>query len=474
MIFGSHAAILAAIFLAFAMASPKVALADQFADSPTQPSNTRPHLVIYIADELPILSDKLHSLPQLSQVEQAGLTFSDVYAGAPDPSCSRQFLYRGEFPAVVQVDSKVDQATAEAEAEVNALQADDKHLQRTLTAHLKSLGYRLLLVGSQPAIVGNHFPLEQIATWEQWSQSSSSASGTESATAFNLQAKLQELTAHDQRPICLIIHDRGEHAASAESNASSQMHASESNVAQRIGIAFDAREQVLGAEETLFVVTATRGVSVGDEPHTLADSRLRVPLIMVWPKLIQAGVQTDALVSAVDLLPTIVELAGGTPPSQIDGCSFAGIVRGEEYEHRDLVFAVASKKETPTGDVAAESVPCKCVTPAVEGDATNTEEIPWEVCCVRDRRFKLVRYWSKSSDNTEVIREEFYDLVSDPSEANNLLGQPAFDGRQHEYRNQLSVWLQRHGIRATIGLPGRLGGNSRMGRPHRPSLPFAR
>ncbi len=42
---------------------------------------------------------------------------------------------------------------------------------------------------------------------------------------------------------------------------------------------------------------------------TLYDSGIKTPLIAKWPGAIKSGVATNSLVSAVDIAPTIIELA---------------------------------------------------------------------------------------------------------------------------------------------------------------------
>ena len=49
--------------------------------------------------------------------------------------------------------------------------------------------------------------------------------------------------------------------------------------------------------------------------------------------------KTDAMVSWIDLLPSLIDLAGGKAPAGIDGRSFAGVLRGNTGQHRDRIFA---------------------------------------------------------------------------------------------------------------------------------------
>lgn len=44
------------------------------------------------------------------------------------------------------------------------------------------------------------------------------------------------------------------------------------------------------------------------------------------------------MVSLVDLLPTSMEVAGATPPKEMDGRSFLKVLSGEATEHREAVY----------------------------------------------------------------------------------------------------------------------------------------
>ena len=57
----------------------------------------------------------------------------------------------------------------------------------------------------------------------------------------------------------------------------------------------------------------------------------RVPCLMRWPGHIPAGRTVDKIVSSIDILPTLAELADAPlPPQPIDGLSLAPILAGDE------------------------------------------------------------------------------------------------------------------------------------------------
>jgi N-sulfoglucosamine sulfohydrolase len=64
-------------------------------------------------------------------------------------------------------------------------------------------------------------------------------------------------------------------------------------------------------ENTLIVFLSDNGAPFPREKGTLYDSGTRTPLILSWPRVIEAGSVWDrGLVSTVDLTSTILDLAG--------------------------------------------------------------------------------------------------------------------------------------------------------------------
>jgi arylsulfatase A-like enzyme len=70
------------------------------------------------------------------------------------------------------------------------------------------------------------------------------------------------------------------------------------------------------------------------------EGGLRVPMIARWPGTIAPGASSDHVSGFQDVLPTLVEVAGGTPPAGIDGISFVATLlgRGEQRAHDHLIW----------------------------------------------------------------------------------------------------------------------------------------
>ncbi|MEL7497919.1 MAG: sulfatase [Planctomycetota bacterium] len=96
----------------------------------------------------------------------------------------------------------------------------------------------------------------------------------------------------------------------------------------------------LPVDNTLTLYTSDHGQSWPFGKWSLYEAGIRTPMIAVWPGKVPEGVTNDAMVSWVDLLPTLIDLAGGELPSDIDGQSFSRVLLNQTSEHRNHIFAM--------------------------------------------------------------------------------------------------------------------------------------
>jgi N-sulfoglucosamine sulfohydrolase len=93
------------------------------------------------------------------------------------------------------------------------------------------------------------------------------------------------------------------------------------------------------SHNTIVVFTSDQGPQWPFGKWSLYDYGIQAPMLVRWPGHIKAATRTGALVSLTDLLPTFVEIAGGKAPRDIDGRSFLPLLKGQQAEHRQTVFA---------------------------------------------------------------------------------------------------------------------------------------
>ena len=164
-------------------------------------------------------------------------------------------------------------------------------------------------------------------------------------------------------------------------------------------------------DNTFIVFTSDNGFHLGQ--HRLGSSKytpyeedIRIPLIVRGPG-VKAGVEIDAFVENLDLAPTLAQLAGATLPVPPDGRSFVSLLKKPQNPPatwRRLVFLEQFTFIEP--DEEARSVR----EPADE--AAGQEHVTHYG--LRTSTYKFVEY-----GNGEL---EYYDLVEDPFELENLAG----------------------------------------------------
>jgi len=131
------------------------------------------------------------------------------------------------------------------------------------------------------------------------------------------------------------------------------------------------------------------------------EETIRVPLVISNPRMFPQARESDALVSLLDIVPTLLGLAGSPPaPEDFDGHDLGPLLRGELDSLRDAVLFTYDDHQAGT---ALQDGPGQ----------------PNRVRCVRDRRFKYAVYVDPASRATPEY--ELYDLDNDPQEARNLV-----------------------------------------------------
>jgi len=113
-------------------------------------------------------------------------------------------------------------------------------------------------------------------------------------------------------------------------------------------------------DNTLIAVAADHGESLGEHgelTHSifLYDSTIRVPLLLKLPGNRQAGQRVAATASLVDLVPTLLEALGQTPPPGVQGLSLLPLIGNPQAADRPSM-AVGDHSERSFGWSALTSL----------------------------------------------------------------------------------------------------------------------
>ena len=210
--------------------------------------------------------------------------------------------------------------------------------------------------------------------------------------------------------------------------------ASARSLDQGVGSVIDALDSHGFGDDTLVILTTDHGVPFPGAKATLTDRGLGVMLLLRGPGGFHGGKVVDAMVSQLDLFPTICALSGIPAPPWLQGDSLLPLVRREVADLHEHVFAEM------TFHAAYE--PLRCVRTRRWKYIRRFDELPGPVLPNADdspTKDVLLRHgWSSQT----VAREQLYDLVFDPNEAANVAGDPANADVAAELRGVLERWMR--------------------------------
>jgi len=92
--------------------------------------------------------------------------------------------------------------------------------------------------------------------------------------------------------------------------------------------------------DTIMVFTGDNGTSPYGKCLFESEKGPRVPLVVWGPGRVKPRKMSDVLIDFTDMVPTLVDLGGGTLPKSAspDGKSFAPYLRSEAFEEREMIF----------------------------------------------------------------------------------------------------------------------------------------
>ena len=196
-------------------------------------------------------------------------------------------------------------------------------------------------------------------------------------------------------------------------------------------------------DNTAIIVTADHGVALPRAKQFLYDDGLHIPLIIKWPARAKPATASDELVSNVDILPTMLAIAGLPIPRTIQGRDllapgatprqyiFAG--RDKMDSTHDAMRAIRSRNFKYILNLMPERAYCQF------NDYKERAYPGLAVLNVLHLQGKLSPEQDAFMQSTKPP-EELYDLRSDPHELHNLANDPAYAATLRELRSELGKW----------------------------------
>src|SRR5690606_6760046 len=185
-----------------------------------------------------------------------------------------------------------------------------------------------------------------------------------------------------------------------------------SHLDTQIGDLISHLEQKGLMENTIIIFLSDNGYFLGNHglgnKLTMHEESVRVPLFIYGKSPLMSKGRTEALVSSLDIMPTILDLAGANVPDHLQGISL-----------KSLLFEDIS--DSKRDYVASESV-------GVGGSLGTGHRM------VRTKDWKYIL-----SDENE---EAFFDMRDDPFELRNLIDKKAYLPQLKLLREYYNQWRE--------------------------------
>ena len=209
--------------------------------------------------------------------------------------------------------------------------------------------------------------------------------------------------------------------------------ASASDLDQGIGSVLDALDASGLAENTLIICTTDHGIAFPRMKCNLTDHGIGVMLIIRGPGGFTGGQAIDALVSHIDIFPTICDLLEIARPRWLQGTSILPLLRGEVRQIHDAIFAEV------TYHAAYE--PMRAVrTPRWKYIRRFNHHLGPVLSNCDDSLSKEVLVAHGWKERSQPL-EQLYDLIFDPNEASNLANDLSVAVVLEEMRTRLDDWM---------------------------------
>ncbi len=210
-------------------------------------------------------------------------------------------------------------------------------------------------------------------------------------------------------------------------------------------------------ENTVVLFIGDHGRPMLRGKQFLYEQGIRIPMIIRWPGHIQPGTVVNELISALDLAPTFLKLAGADVPEHMHGHVFLGPNRGKP---RRYIFAARDRI-----DEAVDRIRCVLdkqfkyirnympnmpyLQPQIYREMNYPTREPLMQMFAQKKLNKVQARFFQSNKP----QEELYDLQKDPWETENLANNPKYQNELKRLRQALEMRLTEVGDKGATPEP---------------------
>lgn len=218
-----------------------------------------------------------------------------------------------------------------------------------------------------------------------------------------------------------------------------------------VGATLEALEESGQADHTVVVFLSDHGMGMPFVKTQLYHRSTQTPLVVRWPGVTKAGVvDRDHLVSAVDFLPTLLDVVGVKHPEGMDGRSFEPLLHGQPQKDRE--YAIKEYNENSGGfRDPMRGVESKRFLYLFNpwSDGKRRMRTATQGTFTYARMQQLAKTDKTMADRLNAfdhrVLEELYDVEKDPDCLKNLIDDPAHKDDVAELRRVLEQSMEKTG-----------------------------
>ena len=389
--------------------------------------NDKPNFIIYLSDDQDVLdynifgNENVQSIG-VNKLAKEGITFTNFHTGQAICAPSRSQLYTGLYPL------KNGSYTNHTHVRSNTL---------TVVQRLKEIGYEVVLAGK------GHVGPSNIFDWDLFIQKVENKK-------LDLK-KIDKYLKNVERPFCLILasdYPHGPHPSKSQYKVSDiKKHPYDFNINPKktgyyefiknddnqLSNILNIVEKNGMKDNSVFIYAADHGYS---GKYSLYQKGIKIPLIMRWPDKIKPGSKSNSLLTIVDLLPTMIEIAGGTI-YDFDGKSFLPILENKKNEVNEYIYGVATRQNVQSTFVFPSRMVSNGKFKLIRN--YNSYEVYSENLTKNNAINHFIEIGAKKFKR--IPFEELYNLEKDPYEKNNLAKNKEYMDIKNALLVKLDDWM---------------------------------
>ena len=209
-----------------------------------------------------------------------------------------------------------------------------------------------------------------------------------------------------------------------------------------IGLLLEALEREGHADNTLVILTGDHGPPFDRGKTTVYEGGVRVPFLVRWPG-VSTPSRSTAMVSTVDILPTILDATGAPAAVEMEGMSLRPVLENPEADWRDYLFAEFHMHGAPWFPRrAVRDDRYKLIHNLLAETASPRTGIDGDLGYVtsREERYDGTPVRQAFDILANPPEFELYDLEEDPWEFRNIAGEPEHTETLERLQTALQDW----------------------------------